>query len=391
MRNFKDKIRRGDISLKRAMIKLRFERHRLLSFFLWIPLFLWLFPDFIRPSQQTGEIVLRDEHLNICPKEFYVSDVIDDRSDKRVFAWLLPFNDAERQTKASPVDLSGGFDAVKRFIKNCIPQDTTLRPIVIHIKKFNATEAMNASGQAEGHAVLMISFDLRQDDETQHLVDYTGNASYIRTSGPAQDIEPTLRKMIGSSLDYFNNWINKQAAGDIRLAKSVSVSFSDYTENPEGDSVYYSPRRRLTWSDFKGNVPNSRYAAEVSPSIGYSERAEVQNGVVRLNLQIKVCLPKSACWAKDGVRGDAYTLNHEQRHFDLAKIAAMHFVQKIKAENLPVNNYYGFINFDYVDAYRQMDTLEMTYDNETAHGLDRFAQEKWNERIDKELKGLDVK
>ena len=69
----------------------------------------------------------------------------------------------------------------------------------------------------------------------------------------------------------------------------------------------------------------------------------------------------------------------------------MHFVQKIKAENLPVNNYYGLINFDYVDAYRQMDTLEMRYDSETAHGLDQSVQEKWNERIDKELKEWGVR
>jgi hypothetical protein len=108
-------------------------------------------------------------------------------------------------------------------------------------------------------------------------------------------------------------------------------------------------------------------------------------------MEIKVCLPKSACWVKDGVRGDAYTLNHEQRHFDLAKIAAMHFIQKIKAEDLPVSNYEGPINVDYLDAYRQMDTLEMKYDNETTHGLDRFMQGKWNERIDRELKVLGVK
>ena len=374
--------------LKTAMIKLIARRQRLLSFFVWIPLFVFFIPDFVR---QTGDIVLHDEHLNIGPKEFYVANVIDDRSDKRAIAWLLPYGEADRQAKTYPVDFQGGFGAIKRFIGNSIPQNTALQPVTMHIKKFMTTEAANAGGQAEGSATLVISFDLQRDDEALHLVDYTGNANYTRTPGPPQDIEPTLRKMLGSSLNYFNTWINKHAGDDVRLAKSVSVSFTDYGEKPEGDTVYYSINRPLAWDDFKGGIPKSRYAAEVSPSIGFNERATVKNGVIRLNMEIKVCLPKSACWAKDGARGDAYTLNHEQRHFDLAKIAAMHFEQKIKAQYLPVSNYDGPINVEYLDAYRQMDTLQMRYDNETSHGLDRFAQGKWNEQIDRELKDLGVR
>ena len=241
-----------------------------------------------------------------------------------------------------------------------------------------------------GTVKLAVSFDLQQGDGTQHLIDFTGNANYARNLGPPQDIEPTLRKNAGS-LKYFNNWINKQAGNDIRLAKSVSVSFTDYNEKPEGDTIYYSVKRPITWNDFQGGVPNSRYAAEVSPVIGYSERVEVKNAIAEsFNLEIKVCLPKSACWVKSGSRDD-YTLNHEQRHFDLAKIAAMHFIQKIKSEYLPVSNYDGPINMDYLDAYRQMDTLQTRYDKETTHGLDHFAQEKWNEKIDRELKELGVK
>ncbi len=377
--------------LKTAMNKLAVRQRYVFSFFVCIPLYVLFFPGLVRPSQQTPEIVLHDEHLNISPKEFYIAGVIDDRDDRRAIAWLVPYNDAEVTARTSPVDFQGGFGAIKRFIDNSIPQNAALRAVVIHLKKFTVTESANSMGQVEGRAALTISFDLQQDDETQHLVDYTGNANYTRSPGPAQDIEPALRKMLGSSLDYFNTWINKQAGDDVRLARSVSVSFTDYSENPEGDTVYYAVNRPLTWADFKGNIPNSRYAAEVTPTIGYSERAEVKNGVIRLNVGIKVCLPKSACWAKDGARGDAYTLNHEQRHFDLAKIAAMHLVQKIKAENLPVSNYYGLINFDYVDAYRQMDTLETRYDYETTHGLNRFAQGKWNEKIDRELKELGVK
>jgi hypothetical protein len=371
------------------MIKLIFKQPGLFSF-VCLPILIFLLPGFIRPFQQNNDITLHDERLDIIPKEFYIVNVIDDRDDRRAVAWLLPSNNTEAQAQTSPYDFNGGFGAIKRFIENSISQNTALHPIVVHLKKFKVAEAVGVGGLAQGKAELVMTFELQQGDETQHLVDYTGNANYTRSAGPPQDVEPTLRKMLGSSLQYFDTWINKQAGGDIRLAKSVKISFSDYNKKPEGDTIYYSVNRPLTWDDFKGGIPKSRYAAEVSPSIAYSERAEVKDGVVRVNLEVNASLPKSACWAKDGVR-DSYTLNHEQRHFDLAKIAAMHLIQKIKTEELPVGNYEGPINFDYVDAYRQMDTLEKKYDDETTHGLDHFAQGKWNERIDRELKELGVK
>ncbi len=374
------------IALTLRMSKLVFKQSYLFSF-ICLPILIFSLLGFIRPFQQNGGIVLHDERLNINPKEFYIANVIDDREDRRAIAWLLPFNNADGERKTYPVDFKGGFACVSQFIENSITQNTALRPVAVHVKKFMATETTGAGAVARGSAVLAVSFDLMQGDETKHLVDYTGSANYTRTIGPAQDIEPTLRKMLGNSIEYFNNWINKQAGSDERLAKAVKVSFTDYSEKPEGDTIYYSVGRPLTWADFKGDVPSSRYAAEVLPGIGYNEQVDVKNGIVLLNLEIKVYLPKSACWVRAGTRDD-YILNHEQRHFDLAKIAARRFIRKIESENLPVDNYDGFINVDYLEAYRRMDTLEMRYDNETAHGLNRFAQAQWDEKIDNELWGL---
>jgi len=368
------------------MIKPVFRQPRIFSLIVVPVLMLSVFCISSR-GLQTGDIVLQQERLNFTPKEFYVADVIDERSDRNSIGTFLS---SDGSYTPYPVDFQGGFGAIKQYIDAAIEQNATLHPILVRIKAFRVTESQSAGGMVAGTVKLAVSFELQQGESIQNLIDYTGNANYTRNLGPPQDIEPTLRKMLGSSLEYFNNWINKQAASDIRLAKSVSVSFTDYNEKPEGDTIYYSVKRPITWNDFRGGVPNSHYAAEVSPIIGYAERIDVKNGIIQLDLEIKVCLPKSACWVKNGSRDD-YTLNHEQRHFDLAKIAAMHFIQKIKSEELPVSNYDGPINVDYLDAYRQMDTLETRYDKETTHGLDHFAQEKWNERIDRELKELGVK
>jgi predicted secreted Zn-dependent protease len=107
-------------------------------------------------------------------------------------------------------------------------------------------------------------------------------------------------------------------------------------------------------------------------------------------MSMKVYLPKSDCWVRN--RGlDDYALDHEQRHFDIAKIVAAHFKQKIIAINLPPDNYDGEINVEYLETLRELHRMQMQYDKETRHGSNRHSQEQWGEKIDRELKALGIK
>jgi hypothetical protein len=343
--------------------------------------------------KQTGDIILKDEKLSITPAEFYIANVVDERDDRTAVAWLLPAASmANNQPKLSPVDLHGGtLVAIKQFIDRNLPANKSLHPVIISLKKFQVTESALAGGRIEGHVSLVMSFGLdKGEDSVLHLADYAGNAVYNRSAGPPQDIEPTLRHLLENSLIYINTWMDRQAGSNIKLAKTVKVTFTDYTEKPEGDTIYYAVNRPLSWNDFQSKIPSGRYDAEIFPAIGYNEDIKVANSVINMKLVIKVSLPKSACWVKSGNAND-YTLNHEQRHFDIAKIAAEHFKRKISAENLPVDNFEGPVNMDYLDAYREMDSLQKQYDDETRHGTDQSAQQQWNKRIDKELKELGVK
>jgi len=55
------------------------------------------------------------------------------------------------------------------------------------------------------------------------------------------------------------------------------------------------------------------------------------------------------------------------------------------------DNYEGTVNVTYLDAYREMTDLQKQYDTETNHGLNTAEQERWNVKIDRELKELKVK
>ncbi len=339
--------------------------------------------DFSKRTIQTGGITLNAEPLAIKPGDYYIAGVVDQRRERTGIAALI---DAGKSTCLYYADLQGGAEtALNQFVRSSLPRDTSLRPVIIGLKKFNVTETAAAGGKVEGHVSMGMSFGLKKDDDTLHLVDYNAGATYERSPGPAQAIAPTLAHVLQNGLLYFNTWMEKRAGADGRFAKSLQVTFADYSENPEGDTIYYSAKRPLTWDDFKSRISSHRYDAEVYPTIGYSEHTLVKNSVVSLKIELRVALPKSACWVRGGGMSD-YALNHEQRHFDIAKIAAEHFKRKLASEQLPVDNYDGFINCDYLDAYREMDKLQEQYDKETDHGANHAAQEEWDRKIDEELR-----
>lgn len=348
---------------------------------------LLIFPGLQSSAQQIDSIVLADERVPVSPREFYIAKVIDSRADRGPVALLAPTTTPKGvQPKTYPVDLKGGaLPALRQFINNNMARNTTLRPLIISLKKLSITETTPAGNTVEGRIDLILSFGLdKGGDDIQYLAEYNGKAVYNRNVVETRDIEPTLRHVLVNGLVYINTWMNRQAATNIKLARGVKIIFTDYTEKPEGDSIYYRAKRPLTWADFQSKVPSSKYEAEVFPTLGYDENAEVVNGIIILRLAVKTCLPKSACWAKESSRNN-YTLNHEQRHFDIAKIAAGRFKQKIDAGKLTPANYDGIINEAYLDAYREMSNLQKQYDDETHHGTDTSEQQKWNSRIDKEL------
>ncbi|BAU55959.1 hypothetical protein [Mucilaginibacter gotjawali] len=356
-------------------------------FFIFLIFTVLVLTGFKHAEIQNDSIILKDEQVPVTPKEFYIENVIDERGDKNGILWYASILGQSATAIGKPYDFAGGgFVAIKRFINHNLPKNKALRPVIIRLKQFKAGELVLEDGHVSGDVSTVMSFSLlREDGDTIHLVDYNGKIQYTRSGGPVQDAEPTLRHSLANALIYLNTWMNKQAATNINLAKTVKVTFTDYTEKTEGDTVYYSFTRPLTWADFHGKVPQSRFDAEVFATIGYNEKATVINGAINLELDIKVCIPKNDCWVKAGMQND-YALNHEQRHFDIARIVAEHFKRRIRAEYLPVSNYDGPVNVDYLDAYREMDSLQKQYDEETNHGGDHAAQERWNERIDRELK-----
>ena len=340
--------------------------------------------------QTDGTVILQDVKLNFAPREFYIADVVDERQDRNMTASLIISNPGH-QPLTKQVDLKGGAAvSVRNFLNRNLHRDTSLRPVIITLKDFKITETRLPDGRISGRLGITFSFSLQSEYGPAHLIDYTGGIRYTRTDSQPADIESILRNGITGTVSFFNDWMNINAGSTALLAKEVKVHFTDYSEQPEGDTIYYSARRPLTWGDFKDKPRDNRFEAEVFTTIGYTEQNAVLKGVIYVDIAVKVAIAKSDCWVRTGGK-DAYVLNHEQRHFDIEKIVSEHFKKKILAMELPPDNFYGPINVEYLETLREATRMQKQYDAETRHGQDKVAQANWDEKIDKELGAFGVK
>ncbi|MGI4729798.1 MAG: hypothetical protein ACRYGB_14580 [Janthinobacterium lividum] len=345
------------------------------------------FLSFVVPVEP---IVLHPQLLPFVPKEFFVAEVLDNRNDKSAVGWVYSPAAIKLKPTLQIINFKGGGTAAMQdFILQSLLRNKTLRPIVIRIKECKITETIAAASRVEGNVALSVTFELQNETGNIYLTDYSLDTKYNRPENQLNIWAPALQESFISALKYFNTWMDQQADHNPKLAKVVKVQFKNHHEKLEGDTIYYSPNRLLTWADFQDKPQGGKYAAMVFPSFGFEEKREIANGEIHLNLDLKVYLPKSASWVKAGNQND-YSLNHEQRHFDLVAIVGKHFEQKIKAAKLPVNNFDGWINVEYYESFREMNRLQKQYDDETEHGINQSKQEEWNIYIDKELSKLNI-
>ncbi len=341
------------------------------------------------PLASTNEpIVLRSEPQPFTPSEFYITSVLDERQDKSAVAWLLT-NPQTGSTQA--IDLKGGgLQAIQQYIKESLPQNTRLRPVIARIKECRVIETPAEKGRIEGRVLVEMEFDYNRNGEIVHLVAYKGGARYTRSANQVGGVEPALRQSLSSSLKYLNTWVNQQAPHNEVLARGLKITFTDHTLNLPNDTVFYTLNRTLNWDDFKAPPRPGRFAASVFPSFAYEGKSELKDGIIHINLTMKVYMLKESSWVRDNAR-NGYGLNHEQRHFDIVKLVAERFKHKLQPQHLTIEDYNSIIQHEYIESFREMNRLQEQYDGETQHGLNHTAQEEWNKRLDKELAAYKVK
>ncbi|MFT3911226.1 MAG: hypothetical protein QM737_17530 [Ferruginibacter sp.] len=170
---------------------------------------------------------------------------------------------------------------------------------------------------------------------------------------------------------------------------TTNVSWTQQTSLPANETIYYSPGKKLVWSNFTGTAPNdnSIVAALTFSGFGYNASIKTVNGKGELNINVYCYFTKNMSWVKPG-KNTAYILDHEQHHFDVTYIAAVIFMDKLQNAKFTTTNYNELLARIYKENCDLMNKMQNDYDGQTKNGQIKSEQARWNDLIDSRVKSF---
>lgn len=166
---------------------------------------------------------------------------------------------------------------------------------------------------------------------------------------------------------------------------SVTIQWQPVKQGSSGDTIYFHPDKKLTWSDFKGKPEKASPAAAVTESgFGYRMSMHAVNSKTTVVITVFCYFNKNKSWVKPDMDTD-YALLHEQHHFDITYINTRLFIQKLKEAPLNKGNFDYLVNKIHDESFEALDKMQDEYDGQTANGRNTRMQLAWNKKIDKML------
>lgn len=324
-------------------------------------------------------------------KNYYFSEVVDARAATSNVGLVLE--------SGLPVALQVRNGLVKTLSDwaqtTNTPPDTTRIAVRISVEACKITELKKADGTIEGKLVFTLVFERPRDQSAVFLVRLSGGSTFKRTATVANMAETVLRQSFARGFVGFNDWFVGNYGLNHNLVKGIKlVVLPDYTPSDaaKDDTVFFARRRPIAWKDFQAGVHfGSRYAAAIYSSFSYEGKSRVRpDGYLEVGFQTKTFMIKSSSWTKH-TDETPYSLAHEQLHFDITHLIAQRFKAKVISMNLDWEDYDSEIQFQYLEFFREMNRVQLQYDEDTNHSLARDQQGLWAAKVARELEKYGIK
>ncbi|MFT4033573.1 MAG: hypothetical protein QM669_14230 [Siphonobacter sp.] len=261
--------------------------------------------------------------------------------------------------------------------------------IIVRVKECWFQES-HTGQRVTGRFRIGLAFERKLEDSILPLTECQSGVEYTRSLGIDGNYEIQLRQTLERCFREFDQWLKTNQKRSDKLAQRVEVRFKEYTPRGIlGDTVFYSPKRPVTWSDFTGPIhrTNPRYGATIFTSFGYEAITHTENGTLVVDMMLKVYMLKNSSWTAEPA-SNGYALAHEQLHFDITHLVAERFKRTLLKEELPVDEYDSRIQYLFLDAFREMNHYQEQYDLDSSHSINQAGQARWVEKVRKELKEL---
>jgi hypothetical protein len=154
------------------------------------------------------------------------------------------------------------------------------------------------------------------------------------------------------------------------------------TLSAQENYVRWNESQPLTWDDFTGKVNDtSKFDAECFAEIRYNYKFYSEG---EFEFDVYANFNKNTSWSRKQMQSKEL-LKHEQLHFNIAAL----FAEKLKKQ---FNSYSYTASFDsqilqlFSEVKGQYQEMQLKYDAETNHSLNKEKQKEWEEFVESELR-----
>ncbi len=314
---------------------------------------------------------------------FYLVELEDHRENKTNRIGQIITTDHEAALVLRPSFESSLYN----YFKKVAPSNGKKQiPVYFKISELEIKEKKDNKKKVTGTVKLKIEFSWFRDASPVFLTTYETSASFTR---PIMDsiYERIIPSLLNGSAPYLEKWIQKNQGKTSVLLQNLVVRFSEDVTSSHADTVYYHPNKPLQWADFKGSPQSrlsSKYAAAVFSSFSYEGKSYPEGDSLVVEIILKAFMVKNNSWVRLEAM-DHGSLKHEQAHFDLTRIAAENFKKRVLKADLTVEDHDSEIQYQYIEAFREMNKLQKQYDWETKHGINKVEQASWENKINKQI------
>jgi hypothetical protein len=156
------------------------------------------------------------------------------------------------------------------------------------------------------------------------------------------------------------------------------------------EAIVWTPRRPLTWSDFKGSPPDE--AGIVAARTAYRIIDGAQCARSKFEYRVVTAFRPKDSWVRHAIlrtpADSARALRHEQTHFDLSEVHARRLRRYFAELMAPCK----MAESDFSAAANRMERDEKAaqalYDSETQNGRVAAQQTRWDREVDSQLLAL---
>jgi hypothetical protein len=149
------------------------------------------------------------------------------------------------------------------------------------------------------------------------------------------------------------------------------------------ETIRWTESQPLNWSDFTGKVNDtSKYDAECFAEIRYNYKFYSAS---EFEFEVFANFDKNSSWSRKEMQSDDL-LRHEQMHFNIAELLAEQLQNEFNSYSYTASTYNLQILQLFNEKKLEYQAMQLKYDEETNHSLNKEKQQEWEDYITNELR-----